>query len=40
MIAAPLVAYVEGRMNQYRLKEGELEKAKNWGQEVAKTLSK
>jgi flavodoxin len=40
MIAAPLVAYVEGKMNQYRLKDGELEKAKNWAQEVAKTLSK
>jgi flavorubredoxin len=40
IIAAPLVAYVEGRMNQYHLKEGELEKAKSWAQEVAKTLSK
>jgi flavodoxin len=40
MIAAPLVAYVEGKMNEYHLKEGELEKAKNWAQEVAKTLSK
>jgi len=40
MIAAPLVAYVEGKMNQMRLKEGELEKAKNWALEIAKTVSK
>jgi flavodoxin len=39
MIAAPLVAYVEGKMNAQHLKEGELEKAKNWAQEVAKALS-
>jgi flavodoxin len=33
-------AYVEGKMNSMQLKEGELEKAKNWAQEVAKALSK
>jgi hypothetical protein len=40
IITPPLVTYVEGRMNQSQLKEGELEKTKNWAQEVAKTLSK
>ena len=40
IITPPLVTYVEGKMNQSQLKEGELEKTKNWAQEVAKTLSK
>lgn len=40
MITAPLVAYVEGKMNEMQLKEGQLEKTKNWAQEVAKALSK
>jgi menaquinone-dependent protoporphyrinogen IX oxidase len=35
-----LVTYVEGKMNQMQLKEGELEKTKNWAQEATKTLSK
>lgn len=39
VIAPPLVAYVEGKMNAMRLKAGELEKTKNWAQEVAKVLS-
>jgi len=39
MIGAPLTAYVEGKTNAQHLKEGELEKAKNWAQEVAKALS-
>jgi len=38
IVSAPLVAYVEGKMNEYRLKEGELEKAKKWAQTVAETL--
>jgi flavodoxin len=38
LIAAPLVAYVEGKMNAYHLKEGELEKAKKWAQALAETL--
>ena len=38
IIAPPLVAYVAGKMNSMQLKEGELEKAKNWAQEVAKAL--
>ena len=40
LVTAPLIAYVEGKMNQMQLKEGELEKAKNWGQAVAEALSK
>ena len=39
IITSPLVAYVEGKMNEMHLKEGELEKTRNWVQEVAKTLS-
>jgi len=42
LITAPLIAYVEGslRKNEWRLKEGELEKAKKWAQEVAEAISK
>ena len=40
MIAPPLMAYVAGKMNSMQLKEGELEKAKNWAQEVANAFSK
>jgi len=40
IIAPPLVAYVEGKMNEMQLKGGELDKAKNWASEVAKALSK
>ena len=40
MIAAPLIVYVEGKMNQMNIKSGELDKAKTWAQEIAKTLSK
>lgn len=42
LFTKPLVAYVEGkiRQNEWRLKEGELEKAKKWAQGVAETLSK
>ncbi|MGQ9625092.1 MAG: flavodoxin family protein [Candidatus Bathycorpusculaceae bacterium] len=38
LFTTPLVAYVEGKMNAYHLKEGELEKAKKWAQNVAETL--
>ncbi|MBX5328301.1 MAG: flavodoxin family protein [Candidatus Bathyarchaeota archaeon] len=38
LITTPLIAYVEGKMNQMRLKEGELEKTKKWAQTVAETL--
>jgi flavodoxin len=40
IVMPPLVTYVEGKMNEYNLKEGELEKAKNWAQTVAEVLSK
>jgi flavodoxin len=40
LITAPLVTYVEGKINEQHLKEGELEKTKNWAQEVAKAPSK
>jgi flavodoxin len=40
MIAPPLLAYVAGKTNSMQLKEGELEKAKNWAEEAAKALSK
>jgi flavodoxin len=42
LITAPLIVYVEGklRQNEWRLKEGELEKAKKWAQEVAEAISK
>ena len=40
IVSPPLIAYVEGKTNQMHLKEGELEKAKNWGQTVVEALSK
>jgi flavodoxin len=41
LIAAPLVAYVEGAgQGAWRLKEGEREKAEKWAQEVAEALLK
>jgi flavodoxin len=40
LITAPLIAYVEGKKDEWRLKEGELEKAKNWAQTIAEVLSK
>ena len=39
LVTAPLIAYVEGKQNEQHLKEGELEKAKNWAQTVAEALS-
>jgi len=38
IVAPPLIAYVEGKTNQMQLKDGELEKTKNWAQEVAKAI--
>lgn len=40
IVSPPLIAYVEGKIDEMHLKEGELEKAKEWGQTVAETLSK
>jgi len=40
IVKPPLVAYVEGKdKDQWQLKTGELEKTKNWAQELAKALS-
>jgi menaquinone-dependent protoporphyrinogen IX oxidase len=38
MAMPPLVAYVEGKMNEIHLKEGELEKAKKYAEDLAKAL--
>jgi flavodoxin len=40
LVTASLVAYVEGktRENEWHLKDGELEKIKNWAQELAQKL--
>ena len=41
LVAAPLIAYVEGAgKNEWRLKDGEIEKAEKWAQEVAEALLK
>jgi len=40
LITTPLITYVDGKMNEQHLKEGELEKARDWAQTVAETLSK
>lgn len=40
IIAPPLITYVEGKINQMQLIDGELEKTKNWAQELAKTIQK
>jgi len=38
MVMPPLVAYVEGKMKEYYLKEGELEKTKKYAEDLAKKL--
>ncbi|MEM3536796.1 MAG: flavodoxin family protein [Candidatus Bathyarchaeia archaeon] len=38
LVAAPLVVYVEGKMNAYKLKAGEIEKTRQWAQSLAETL--
>jgi hypothetical protein len=40
-IASPaLIAYVESENKQYKLRDGEMEKARAWGQELAKKTAK
>jgi len=39
IVLPPLVAYVEGKMNEMQLKAGELEKAKKYAEDLAKALS-
>ena len=36
IVSPPLIAYVEGKKNQMHLKEGELEKAKKYAEDLAK----
>ncbi len=38
LVSTPLISYVEGKTNTYQMKEGELEKAKAWATDLAKTL--
>lgn len=40
IVSPPLIAYVEGKTNQMHLKDGELQKAENWAQNIAEALSK
>lgn len=40
IIKPPLITHVEGKTDESKLKEGELEKAKSWAQEVVEALSK
>jgi len=40
IVTPSFFAYVEGRQSQMRLKEGELEKAKSWAKELAKTIQR
>ena len=40
MASPPLISYVESENKTYKLKEGELEKAKIWGKGLAQTLTK
>jgi flavodoxin len=39
IVMPPLVAYVEGKMNEMQLKAGELEKAKKYAEDLARALS-
>jgi flavodoxin len=38
LVAAPLITYVEGKTSEMRLKEGELEKAKKYAEDLVKKL--
>jgi flavodoxin len=38
IVAEPLVTYVEGTRNNFQPKSGEIEKTRNWAQELAKVL--
>ena len=40
IIAPPFNAYVEGKMGAMKLREGELDKAEKWAQELARIISK
>jgi flavorubredoxin len=38
MVMPPLVTYVEGKMNEIQLKEGELDKTRKYAEDLAKAL--
>jgi flavorubredoxin len=38
LVATPLITYVEGKTSEMRLKEGELEKAKKYAEDLVKKL--
>jgi flavodoxin len=40
LVSPPLVSYVEGKTDRYKMKEGELEKAKVWATDLANSLLK
>jgi flavodoxin len=40
LISPPLISYVEGKTDHYQMKEGEMEKARVWATELAKSLPK
>ena len=40
LVTASLITYVEGKQDAMQLKEGELEKAKNWAKTIAETVTK
>jgi flavodoxin len=40
LVSPPLISYVEGKTDRYQMKEGELDKAKVWATDLAKTILK
>lgn len=40
LISPPLISYVEGKTDRYQMKEGELDKARAWAIDLAKSLPK
>jgi flavodoxin len=40
LVSPPLISYVEGKTDRYQMKDGELDKAKVWAVDLAKTLLK
>lgn len=40
LVSPPLISYVEGKTDRYQMKDGELDKAKVWAADLAKTILK
>jgi flavodoxin len=40
LISPPLISYVEGKTDRYQMKEGELDKARTWATDLARSLPK